>query len=80
MILRKSDLREIEQYLEKLREGDPFDSWGLGDEELSVDFFGERPHLLLPLGFDESRALVGPEAVEYYFQDEAEMKRPSVPI
>ncbi len=70
MIINQSDIDELEKYLEDFR---LYDSEGLYEHqplEKSVEFFGERPHLLLPIGFDESLGFVNPS----YIADEQDLE------
>jgi HJR/Mrr/RecB family endonuclease len=64
MIVDDVDIHELEAYLEefKLFEDDPEGRYV--PSETSVEFFGERPNLLLPLGFDESLGIVHPDYLE----------------
>ena len=69
MILNKSDLKEFERYIENFRkaEKDPYFWWE--GEESSIDFFAERPHLILPIGFDQTKPLFSPEYAEELLED-----------
>jgi hypothetical protein len=70
MFLKTTDVEELERYLAEFREAEESEYWYPPEEGSSVDFFAERPHLLLPLGFDESRALIEPSYGEYLLDDE----------
>lgn len=59
MIIDKKDIQELDRYLEDFRKVEAYEAPDL--DEPSVAFFGERPHLLLPLGFDQSRSIPDPE-------------------
>ena len=56
VIIRPSELSELQTYFDRLEQ-----IWQLGDdaqwerEDLETNFFGERPHLLMLVGFDEFR-------------------------
>lgn len=64
MIVDDSDLEELEMYLDRFREFDSAPDWEAApSEESSVEFFGEHPHLLLPLGFDESVGFLNHDAL-----------------
>lgn len=58
MILTPSDIQEYERYIVEHREAEKYND--SPPDGVSVDFFARRPHLLLPLGFDETRPLVDP--------------------
>lgn len=60
MIINKSDIEELEKYLEEFRLFDSENSYGDSPDESSVEFFGERPHLLFPIGFDENLSYLNP--------------------
>jgi hypothetical protein len=67
MILKDAELKELIRYLEVFHRGEGYGdrAWMVRDEEWwnledSVTFFSQHPHLLLPLGFDETRALIEP--------------------
>lgn len=62
MYLLKEDVDKFETYLDEFFACDKEDSYWGPEEGSSVDYFFERPHLILPLGFDETRHLID----EYY--------------
>ena len=69
MYLRKDDVDKFDWYLEKFFECEREDShWG-PDEGSSVDYFFERPHLILPLGFDEARHLIDENYADWLEKD-----------
>jgi HJR/Mrr/RecB family endonuclease len=60
MLLTSADVDKFERYVHDHVEAEDDDYFP--EEGSSVDFFGRRPHLLLPIGFDETRALVDPNS------------------
>ncbi|HYJ85994.1 MAG TPA: restriction endonuclease [Pyrinomonadaceae bacterium] len=62
MIINQNDIEELDRYLEDFRAFETGEGWS--PDEPSVSFFGERPHLLLPLGFDQSRFILPPKDVD----------------
>ena len=65
MIINKKDIRELDEYLDGFR---LFESGKVREPDIpSVVFFGERPHLLLPVGFDESQSIADPEGTDDYW-------------
>lgn len=69
MYLLKEDVDKFESYLDEFREYEREDSyWGLS-EGSSVDYFFEHPHLILPLGFDETRHLIDEDYANHLDKD-----------
>lgn len=58
MYLLEEDVNKFEKYLNKFIECENDGSFSEPEEGSSVDYFFEHPHLILPLGFDESRHLI----------------------
>ncbi len=71
MYLLKDDVDKFESYLDDFIQYEQENSYWRPDEGSSVDYFFERPHLILPLGFDESRHLIH-ESYSEWLEDEYE--------
>lgn len=67
MYLLKNDIEQFEAYLQEFEECERGDGYDDPAEGSSVEYFFDRPHLLLPLGFDETRPLVEP-GCEYWLE------------
>lgn len=69
MILQQSDLDELEHYLDKFKSAENVPWFRWENNETSVEFFAERPHLILPAGFDQTRPLIEPDYADLLIEE-----------
>jgi len=66
MFVKKKDVDDLESYLNEFSEDEDEDRDYVEPQEgPSVNYFFDRPHLILPIGFDETRPLISENIAEW---------------
>jgi len=69
MYLLKKDVDNFELFLSEFTEGEKTESYWELQEGSSIGYFFKHPHLILPLGFDETRHLVDEHYGEFLLDE-----------